>query len=211
MRKQSGYVLKERIISDKKSSQFGWYEKKYNIEKGNFSEEGDYRVTVQADFKKFNMHFIMDKTAPVVNIDNLEEQQYDEKEHEFTINVMDNYGLDRLELYIEKGENKYLGEKIKKRIITSKDLEKSPIVKEKLIENAGYQTIRYIAWDKAGNKTDSDENGDTRRCLVTKNEILKKTQKSNKNYIAEAIIGTIIISIIGYIIVRRYARKRRIL
>lgn len=211
LKKASGYVLKERIISDKKSSQFGWYEKKYNIEKDNFSEEGDYRVTVQADFKKFNMHFIIDKTAPVVNIGNLEEQQYDEKEHEFTINVMDNYGLDRLELYIEKGGNKYLGEKIKKRIITSEDLEKSPIVKEKLIENAGYQTIRYIAWDKAGNKTDSDENGDTRRCLVTKNKILKKTQKSNKNYITEAITGTIIIGIIGYIIVRRYARKRRIL
>lgn len=211
LKEENGYILKERIISDKKSSQFGWYEKTYNIENDNFSEEGDYRVTVQADFKKFNMHFIMDKTAPVVNIGNLEEKQYDEKEHEFTINVMDNYGLDRLELYIEKGGNKYLGGKTKKRIITSEDLEKSPIVKEKLMESAGYQTIRYIAWDKAGNKTDSDEIGDTRRCLITKNEILKKTHKSNKNYIAEAITGTIIIGIIGYIIVRRYARKRRML
>lgn len=211
LEEENGYILKEKIISDKKSSQFGWYEKKYSIEKDNFFEEGDYRVTVQADFKKFNMHFIVDKTAPVVNIGNLEEQQYDEKEHEFTINVMDNYGLDKLELYIEKGGNRYLGGKVKKRIITAEDLEKSPIIKEKLIESAGYQTIRYIAWDKAGNKTDSDENGDTRRCLVTKNEILKKSQKNSKNYIAEAITGTIIIGVIACMIIRKYTGKNRIL
>lgn len=208
---EKGYILKEKVISDKKSAQFGWYEKNYNIEKNNFSEEGDYRVTVQSDLKKFNLHFIVDKTSPVVNIGNLEKQQYDEKEHEFTINAMDNYGLEKLELYIEEGGGKYLGGKVRKRTITAEDLERSPIVKEKLMKSTGYQTVRYIAWDKAGNITDSDKNGDTRRCLVTDNKVLKKYNKSEKNYIPEVISGVAVISVIGYEVIGRYRGKKRIL
>ncbi len=173
-------TVKQYVIADKTSPKYGWYEKLYNIEQKNFEKEGDYQISFQSDSKEKRIRFIVDKTPPAVSIGNLEEEIYEKTEHEFTISVMDNYAFDRLELYIEESGGVGKPKNVDKRVIKSEDLDENYTVREKLIRSGKKQTIRYVAWDKAGNKTDSEASGDTRRCYVTENESLKGYYKHAK-------------------------------
>ena len=200
------------VIADKKSERYGWYEKYYNIAKKDFEREGDYRVTFQADTKEKELRFVVDKTPPVVHIGNLDKQIYEEKEHEFTIRVMDNYAFKELELYMETDRN-ILGQKgTKKIIIKPKDLDENYMVRKTLTADKRYQTVRYIARDKAGNVIDSNDNGDTKVCLVTDSKTVKEYQEHKKEYMLIGIISTlgifIVISGSGLFIFTR--RKRNL-
>ena len=64
------------------------------------------------------------------------------------------------------------------------------MVNQKITEDTAYQTIHYIAWDKAGNKLDSNDNGDTRKCLVTTNKPVKEYYKNNPK--SQLIMGIVI-------------------
>ena len=64
------------------------------------------------------------------------------------------------------------------------------MVNQKITEDTAYQTIHYIAWDKAGNKLDSNDNGDTRKCLVTTNKPVKEYYKNNPK--SQIIMGMVI-------------------
>lgn len=200
------------VIADKKSERYGWYEKYYNFAKKDFEREGDYRVTFQADTKEKELRFVVDKTPPVVHIGNLDKQIYEEKEHEFTIRVMDNYAFKELELYMETDRN-ILGQKgTKKIIIKPKDLDENYMVRKTLTADKRYQTVRYIARDKAGNVIDSNDNGDTKVCLVTDSKTVKEYQEHKKEYMLIGIISTlgifIVISGSGLFIFTR--RKRNL-
>lgn len=200
------------VIADKKSERYGWYEKYYNFAKKDFEREGDYRVTFQADTKEKELRFVVDKTPPVVHIGNLDKQIYEEKEHEFTIRVMDNYAFKELELYMETDRD-ILGQKgTKKIIIKPKDLDENYMVRKALTADKRYQTVRYIARDKAGNVIDSNDNGDTKVCLVTDSKTVKEYQEHKKEYMLIGIISTlgifIVISGSGLFIFTR--RKRNL-
>lgn len=200
------------VIADKKSERYGWYEKYYNFAKKDFEREGDYRVTFQADTKEKELRFVVDKTPPVVHIGNLDKQIYEEKEHEFTIRVMDNYAFKELELYMETDRD-ILGQKgTKKIIIKPKDLDENYMVRKTLTADKRYQTVRYIARDKAGNVIDSNDNGDTKVCLVTDSKTVKEYQEHKKEYMLIGIISTlgifIVISGSGLFIFTR--RKRNL-
>ena len=171
--------IKQHIISDKTSSRYGWYEKIYTVGKENFAEEGDYRVSFQADSNEEKIRFVVDRTPPVIKLGNLEDEVYEEEEHIFTVSIMDNYAFKKLELYIEESGGVGKAKEVKKKIIRPADLDENYTVREKLIKSGNKQTIRYVAWDKAGNKIDSEENGDTRRCYVTTNKALKNYYKHN--------------------------------
>ena len=173
-----GEYVKECIIADKKSEKYGWYEKSYNIKKENFAEEGEYLVTIQEDSKEKKIHFVIDKTPPAVHISNLEKDIYEEEEHNFTIGIMDNYAFEKMELYVEKSTIPLHKKKVQKFIIKPEDLDKNHMVNQKITEDTAYQTIHYIAWDKAGNKLDSNDSGDTRKCLVTANKPVKEYYKN---------------------------------
>lgn len=185
-----GEYVKECIIADKKSEKYGWYEKSYNIKKENFAEEGEYLVTIQEDSKEKKIHFVIDKTPPAVHISNLEKDIYEEEEHNFTIGIMDNYAFERMELYVEKSTIPLHKKKVQKFIIKPEDLDKNHMVNQKITEDTAYQTIHYIAWDKAGNKLDSNDNGDTRKCLVTTNKPVKEYYKNNPR--SQIIMGIVI-------------------
>ena len=171
--------IKQHIISDKTSSRYGWYEKIYTVGKENFVEEGDYRVSFQADSNEEKIHFVVDRTPPIIRLGNLEDEVYEEEEHIFTVSIMDNYAFKKLELYIEESGGVGKAKEIKKKTIRPADLDENYTVREKLIKSGNKQTIRYVAWDKAGNRIDSEENGDTRRCYVTTNRVLKNYYKYN--------------------------------
>ena len=165
--------IKKYVIADKASSRYGWNEKLYNIEKKNFAEEGDYQISFQADSQEKKLHFVVDKTPPSVNIGNLQDEIYEEEEHIFTVSVMDNYALKKLELYIEESGGVGKTKQVKKKVIRPEDLDENDTIQEKLIKSGNKQTIRYVAWDKAGNMIDSEKTGDTKRCYVTMNKTLK--------------------------------------
>lgn len=188
--------VKERIIADKKSERYGWYERVYTIRKNNFQEEGDYRVTFQADSKKKEIHFVVDKTPPVVSINGLESDIYEEKEHEFQINIMDNYAFEKMELYVGKNRSTASASETRKIIIRPEDLDENHMFSQRIKESTQKQTIYYIAWDKAGNIIDSDENKDTRTCLVTSNKALKEYYKYKDSYIRIAVIGIAVVAVL---------------
>ena len=165
--------IKKHIVTDKTSLRYGWSEKLYNIEKKNFAEEGDYQISFQADSQEKKIHFVVDKTPPSVNVGNLQDEIYEEEEHIFTVSVMDNYALKKLELYIDESGGIGKTKKVKKKVIRPEDLDENNTVREKLIKSKNKQTIRYVAWDKAGNMVDSEKTGDTKRCYVTMNKTLK--------------------------------------
>lgn len=199
--------IRQHVIADKASPQYGWYEKIYNVERKNFEKEGDYQLSFLADSKEKKLRFVVDKTSPAVNIGNLDEEIYEEAEHEFTVSVMDNYAFKKLELYIEESGGVGKPTEVKKKIIKPEDLDKNYTVREKLIKSGKKQTVRYVAWDKAGNKTDSEDIGDTRRCYITDNKALKgyykhsdASKKSNNESIINRETGrakTLGISILG--------------
>ena len=103
---------------------------------------------------------------------------------------MDNYAFEKMELYIEKSTIPLHKKKVQKFIIKPEDLDKNHMVNQKITEDTAYQTIHYIAWDKAGNKLDSNDNGDTRKCLVTTNKPVKEYYKNNPR--SQIIMGIVI-------------------
>ena len=74
------------------------------------------------------------------------------------------------------------------------------------------QQIKDIARDKAGNVIDSNDNGDTKVCLVTDSKTVKEYQEHKKEYMLIGIISTlgifIVISGSGLFIFTR--RKRNL-
>ena len=97
--------------------------------------------------------------------------------------------------------------KVQKFIIKPEDLDKNHMVNQQITEDTVYQMIRYIVWDKAGNKLDSNDNGDTRKCLVTTKKPVKEYYKNNPKLqmlMGIAITATVFTS--GYIAF--YNRKK---
>lgn len=122
------------------------------------------------------------------------------------------YAFKELELYMETDRN-ILGQKgTKKIIIKPKDLDENYMVRKTLTADKRYQTVRYIARDKAGNVIDSNDNGDTKVCLVTDSKTVKEYQEHKKEYMLIGIISTlgifIVISGSGLFIFTR--RKRNL-
>ena len=138
----------------------------------------------------------MDKTPPVVSINGLESDIYEEKEHEFQINIMDNYAFEKMELYVGKNRSTASASETRKIIIRPEDLDENHMFSQRIKESTQKQTIYYIAWDKAGNIIDSDENKDTRTCLVTSNKALKEYYKYKDSYIRIAVIGIAVVAVL---------------
>ena len=174
--------VKQYIITDKASHKYGWHEKLYNLGQDYFEKEGDYQISFQADSKAKKIRFVVDRTPPSVSIGNLEKEIYEGMEHEFTVSIMDNYAFKKLELYIEESGGVGKPKNVQKKVIKPEDLNENYTIRETLLKSGKKQTIRYVAWDKAGNKTDSDICGDTRRCYVTENKALKGYYKNSSHF-----------------------------
>ena len=104
-----------------------------------------------------------------------------------------------------------LGQKgTKKIIIKPKDLDENYMVRKTLTADKRYQTVRYIARDKAGNVIDSNDNGDTKVCLVTDSKTVKEYQEHKKEYMLIGIISTLgIFSVISGSGLCIFTRRKR--
>lgn len=152
-----------------------WKEYTYTVHAHNFEEEGAYTVTVlSTDTAKNSMSnrtaktkeytkevaFVIDKTAPTIVATGVENnRQYMENEREIKVDSQDNVAIDFVEVYLNDSG--------------------TPVqtwMKEELAENDGimnymlkaasnWQSLRFVAVDKAGNRKESD----ILRCLLTTN------------------------------------------
>ena len=185
---QDQYMLSEHDYSKKtekvpagSGAWSGWVKKTVCLPAELFEQEGSYRILIKTraigrygtsrrvinqtdnEIKGRSLSFIVDRTPPQVRLGGLDQRIYEEKEHVFRLTVMDNVALDRVELSVEKG---IFYKKKEVRQIFPKDLDKMNSILLKLKAYGGYQTIRYQAWDKAGNRLNSDYCNDSRSCLV---------------------------------------------
>ncbi len=152
-----------------------WKEYTYTVHAHNFEEEGAYTVTVlstdtaknsmsnrTAKIKEYTKEvaFVIDKTAPTIVATGVENnRQYMENEREIKVDSQDNVAIDFVEVYLNDSG--------------------TPVqtwMKEELAENNGimnymlkaasnWQSLRFVAVDKAGNRKESD----ILRCLLTTN------------------------------------------
>ncbi|MDD7208476.1 MAG: alpha amylase C-terminal domain-containing protein [Lachnospiraceae bacterium] len=221
---EGGYQTSSRKISDKREERYGWYEKTYRIGKENFEPEGTYRVLIRSDdlgyrgkqsdpvkttdneMKAVPVQFTIDKTPPSVRIGNLGKDIYEKKSHDFTVTVLDNYAFEEMELRVIRERTQK--EEVFK--IRKEDLDENHTVTRTLKKYNGYQTIKYRAWDKAGNEVTSDENNDTRKCLVTNNKIVHTYYKNRYLYGMAVTAFAILITGIVYGLLRLRKKIRKI-
>lgn len=146
-----------------------WKQYTYTIKASCFEAEGDYTINIYSEdyaenqmtnkSKNTLVEFIVDKTAPIISIANLENMgRYKEDMHEFIINVKDNMGMSYVEIYLdEKLWHTY----------TEDDFSITDGLFTMYIDSKNaYQSIRVIAADKAGNLVESKEY----KVLVTSNK-----------------------------------------
>ena len=92
-----------------RSTETGWQQYTYRIEKENFAEEGIYAVTLYSEDRASNvsdnrskgkrLEFAVDKTAPVILISGVEENgRYQESRRTVLLDVQDNLGLRELQI-----------------------------------------------------------------------------------------------------------------
>ena len=185
---QDQYLLSEHDYSKKvgmvpagSGAWSGWIMKTICLPAELFDQDGSYRILIKTkaidksgrshriinrtdnEIKGRSLSFIVDRTPPQVRLGGLDQKIYEEKEHVFRLTVMDNVALDRVELSVEKG---IIQKKKEVQKIYPKDLDEMNSILLKLKAYGGYQTIRYEAWDKAGNRLNSDYCNDSRSCLV---------------------------------------------
>lgn len=99
---------------------------------------------------------------------------------------MDNFGFSHMdvEIWCE-------GKAEPKRVfrILPEDLKKNHSVVKELSAYDGWQSIRYQAWDRAGNYVDSMEEGEQFGCVVSDKEIEKEKIQEGKEKVKEYMTG----------------------
>lgn len=151
-----------------------WKKYTYTILAKCFEEEGEYNINISSvdraqnqsnnKVQSKNVAFVVDKTAPVMAISNLDNRgRYTESSHQFTLNVKDNMRLSKVELYLD-GElvHTYKGDEL--------TVEDGKIYIDIDSKNV-YQKVKMIAYDEAGNPTEPVEYS----VLVTTNRWIQFT------------------------------------
>ena len=145
----------------------------YTIDEDCFRQEGTYVVYVDSKDQAGNHSsieqggekagFILDRTAPKIQIINLEDQQYYHGEsHNFQAAVSDNTELLTVQYYLDgKLEEEFTAEEIESM---------EGLIELQMKASDEYQTVQMIVEDKAGNVSDSGK----RHVLVNLSERTKK-------------------------------------
>lgn len=190
------YTVKQTVDENKMK------EYMYTIPSECFYEEGRYSVylysedyasnimTNQARGKEIN--FVVDHTAPRIIISNLEDRgNYNEKEHEFTVNVSDNTVLDRVMYYLDDQLVRTFQADELAGQLAGEDAAICLTLKEK----PDYQRVKFISRDVAGNESNPVEMD------VMVNSSRQITQKEAKtSLLLWIMIGFLIAAVCGIVI-----------
>lgn len=178
-----------------------WKKYTYTIKASCFEEEGQYSINIYSEdraqntttnaVKKKGIEFVVDKTAPTLVVSNLDNRgRYKEDVHEFTLTVKDNTALAYVELYLDgKLVKTYEGDEL---------VVEDGVIKINVDSKNGYQNVKLIAYDAAGNPTDPVEYD----VLVTSNWWIQFYM--NKPLFFGVIAGIVVVAgIIIFLIAKR--------
>lgn len=181
-----------------------WKQYTYTIKTGCFEAEGDYTINIYSEdcaenqmtnkTKNTLVEFIIDKTAPIISISNLENKgRYKEDDHEFIINIKDNMGMAYVEVYRdEKLWHTY----------TEDDFSITDGLFVMYIDSKNvYQSIKVVAADKAGNLAESKGY----EVLITSNKWIQFLM--NKPMLIGVLVISVILMITIVLLLKKFLRK----
>lgn len=146
---------------NRSGSKTTWKEYYYKLNAENFSEEGNYSVTVFSEDEatntqdnknnkrneECNVEFVIDKTAPSTVVSGIEDgEKYDEVEQKFQVNAKDNILLDKVVMEIDGETYEY----------DSNDISATGDLELAVANAQKWQDVKVYSVDKAGN-SDKDE------------------------------------------------------
>ena len=214
--------LKEYLIIDKERQEKGkkgWQDRTYRIKKENFTEEGRYRIVFQTsgyirqreekivlkettnELRGKPIYFVVDKTPPAVHVGGLEAEVYNESVHKIRVTAMDNFQLDYFEVRIHYKDGRKADQSL---ILHEEDFDKMHSAEIELEAYNGWQTIRYIAKDAAGNITDSGVEDSSITCLISTDKLVRIWYHSP--WMIAVVLGGGSIPLIGVLL---WIRKRK--
>lgn len=207
------YTVKES------GTEVSWKSYEYTIKKNNFEKEGMYNITIDSvdratnqvnnKIKEADIEFVIDKTAPTVVINGIEDKgQYRTSERDITIATADNMAMDRVELYVD--DEKDPAESYNAKTIQREGGE----LPYTLNSSSDWQEVKAVAIDKAGNVTDTSrpEDGDKEKwlsVLVTSNLFVQFYR--NTPLVIGSVVGlAALIGIIFLILAKRRKQEESI-
>lgn len=207
------YTVKES------GTEVSWKSYEYTIKKNNFEKEGMYNITIDSvdratnqvnnKIKEADIEFVIDKTAPTVVINGIEDKgQYRTSERDITIATADNMAMDRVELYVD--DEKDPAESYNAKTIQREGGE----LPYTLNSSSDWQEVKAVAIDKAGNVTDTSrpEDGDEEKwlsVLVTSNVFVQFYR--NTPLVIGSVVGlAALIGIIFLILAKRRKQEESI-
>lgn len=149
-----------------------WKKYTYTIFARCFEEEGEYSINISSTdraenisnnkVQSVNVDFVVDKTAPTMAVSNLENRgRYKEKRHEYTLNVKDNAMLISVEIYLDGKLYKTYRPVNGKLVNADDETEILEMDNGKVYlgvdSRNGYQKIKLISTDAAGNVSETEE------------------------------------------------------
>lgn len=207
------YTVKES------GTEVSWKSYEYTIKKNNFEKEGMYNITIDSvdratnqvnnKIKEADIEFVIDKTAPTVVINGIEDKgQYRTSERDITIATADNMAMDRVELYVD--DEKDPAESYNAKTIQREGGE----LPYTLNSSSDWQEVKAVAIDKAGNVADTSrpEDGDKEKwlsVLVTSNVFVQFYR--NTPLVIGSVVGlAALIGIIFLILAKRRKQEESI-
>lgn len=228
------YSIVANIPSESNTTDSSWYEYRYTVNSPNFSDEGRYSVTIYSTDLANNslnsvhtkrtinlfegesrsdkaslvadssldapVEFQIDKTAPMAHVIGTEKGQYFEGSHEFSISASDDVKLDHVALYVD-GDLKedYSAETVDagdaKYTLTNSTNDK--------------QQLRLVAYDKAGNIYDTDEQDtdDVLSVQVTRNIFKWYLENTIAKIVSVVVLAGAVILVV--LLLRRKKNKEK--
>lgn len=149
-----------------------WMKYTYTILASCFDEEGEYSINISSadraenisnnKVQSVNIDFVVDKTAPIMAISNLENRgRYKENRHEYTLNVKDNAMLVSVEIYLDDELYKKYKPVNGKLVNVNDETDILEMDNGKVYlgvdSRNSYQKIKLVSTDAAGNVSETKE------------------------------------------------------
>lgn len=181
-----------------------WKQYTYTINKENFEKEGQYNITIDSTdkatnkvnnkIKNANIEFVIDKTAPSVVVNGVENgKQYRSDSRDVDIAVSDNVAMGDMNVYVDDMDKAAKSYKSKELV------KKNGKVTYTLGSSDNWQNIQVSVTDAAGNKAETE----LCKVLVTSNVIVQFYRNTM------AVVVTLVVLVGIALIILLLAKRRR--
>lgn len=185
-------------------NEVSWKQYTYTINKENFEKEGQYNITIDSTdkatnkvnnkIKNANIEFVIDKTAPSVVVNGVENgKQYRSDSRDVDIAVSDNVAVGDMDVYVDDMDQAAKSYKSKELV------KKNGKVTYTLGSSDNWQNIQVSVTDAAGNKAETE----LCKVLVTSNVVVQFYRNTM------AVVITLVVLVGIALIILLLAKRRR--